>query len=877
MLILRTLNKTRTMKKLFFTLLVLLSGGVLFAQTKMDKALLQELSQQDRSARHKVMVTMATDYDAVAGMVNHVYLNKEQRRQQIVSERKRYCEASQQEVMLLLSEAQGRGKVSNIHSFWVFNGFSCEADADLIEALANRNDIAWIYSDKTRRFLPEGEVARPIETVRGNAWHVDKVNAPAVWDYNNGSGYTGQGVVVAVLDTGVNYDHLDIANSMWDGGAEYPHHGYDVINHDDDPMDDHGHGSHCAGIVAGQGVAGTQTGVAPDAKVMAVKIMSAGGEGSDAELFEGVEFAVEHGADILSCSFGDLGTGGNAAYRQVYETVLQAGVVAAVAAGNDGQTQYSCPVPFNIESPGNCPPPWLHPDQKRLAEGGLTSVICIGATDANDAHAAYSSVGPATWAEGSFIGEYNDYPYENGNAAKPGLIRPDISAPGSNVTSLNYATNNGYVEYDGTSMATPCAAGVMALLLEADPALTPAQIDSLIELTATKIGNVKKNNIVGSGRINALAAINALFFHGPTNLTIANEGYDVSLQWDEAAGAVQYMVYRDGMQVGVTTTSTTYNDHLQYAGDYTYYVVGQFDDGSLSLPSNYVFLNIPLTIETEVINDNRVNLTWNLPEALYEDFESGNLYQHMWINDANRPWEVTSSTAHSGTYSVKSTNTGMFTNSKISLAVNVATTCTLSYWAHINCFPLNGGALFIDNVQYGETINNVKPWTQYSVALSPGNHILEWRYGNQLGEGEYDNAFYIDDVAVGNLFTVYRANCDGSGMETISTNLATAEFVDHGWDNLPEGNYKYGVSTDGGTNITWSECIEKDYTSVEEGFSSSTIKHITIVNTLGQVVYDAAADSDISARVLERYPNGVYVVNILTDKGVVTRKVGNIQ
>ena len=843
---------------------------------KIDESLLHDLNQGDREVKHHIMVRMADDYDVVASAINKMYLSKEQRREAVVSERKRYCEASQREVMLLLAEAQTKGQVANLHAFWVFNGFSCEADAAMVEALATRNDIAWIYADKTRHLLPEGEVARPVD-VRGNAWHVDKVKAPEVWNHNDGNGYTGQGVVVAVLDTGVNYNHLDIAGSMWDGGADYPHHGYDVINHDDDPFDDHGHGTHCAGIVAGQGTSGTQTGIAPDAKVMAVKVMSSGGEGSDEQLFEGVEFALVHGADILSCSFGDMGTGGNGVYRQVYETVLQMGVVAAVAAGNDGQTQYSCPVPMNIESPGNCPPPWLHPDQRRLVEGGLTAVVCVGATDINDSHSDFSSVGPVTWTDGDFIGDYHDYPYENGNADKPGLIRPDISAPGSNIISLNYATNNGYVEYDGTSMATPCVAGVMALLLEADPSLTPAQIDSIIELTATKIGNVTKNNTVGSGRINALAAVNALFYHGPTNLTISNEGYNVTLQWNAAQDVVNYLVYRDGLQIGNIQSATSYADHLDYAGEYTYYVIGQFDDGSMSLPSNYVFLDLPVVMETEVVNNSRVNLSWNLPEGQYEDFESGNLYQHMWINDANNPWEITTASAHSGSYSVRSTNKGMFTTSKILLAVNVATTCTLGYWAHISCFPLNGGGFFIDNVQYGETIKDEMPWTWYSVTLLPGNHILEWRYGNQLAEGEYDNAFYIDDISVGDLFSVYRANCDGSDMECIASGLSNAQFVDHGWEQLPDGVYKYGVSTNDGQDITWSDCIEKDYTGLAETDALSGIRRVTIVNTLGQVVFDAAADADVSSQVLARYPNGVYVVNLITDKGMVTRKVGNFR
>ena len=117
-------------------------------------------------------------------------------------------------------------------------------------------------------------------------------------------------------------------------------------------------------------------------------------------------------------------------------------------------------------------------------------------------------------------------------------------------------------------------------------------------------------------------------------------------------------------------------------------------------------------------------------------------------------------------------------------------------------------------MQYGETLKDDVPWTRYTVAISPGNHILEWKYANQLAEGEYDNAFYIDDITVGNTYSIYRANCDGSNVELIASNIADAHYVDYGWDALPIGQYKYGISTDGGNTIAWffslfCECVIK--------------------------------------------------------------------
>ena len=818
---------------------------------------------------HRVIVVMEQQCDNVEMCRKTQFMDKAQKREFVINELQAFCQASQAEVLNFV--ANFGEEVQDIHPFWSVNAFACLASNEVIMQLEARHDVAFVYHDELRRMLPENEKSYPVES-KDNAWHVDKVNAPAVWNYNGTTGYTGNGVVVAILDTGVNYNHIDIAGSMWDGGPEFPHHGYDVVNHDNDPMDDYMHGTHCAGIVAGQGNAGTQTGIAPGAKIMAVKIMDETGYGGDAQIIEGIEFALAHGADILSCSFGDPETGGYALFRQLYETVLDAGVVAAVAAGNVGDTQYTYPKPFNIEAPGNCPPPWFHPDQ--TLHGGHTAVVCVGATDANDKHSSFSSVGPVTWAEGANIGDYNDYPYQVGDPDLTGLIRPDISAPGSSITSLNYANNTGYVAHDGTSMATPCAAGVMALLLEANPALSPAEIDSIIELTAVKIGNFKKNNITGSGRIDALAAINALFFHGPSGLTADFDGDNVELSWDAPSSVVSYEVYRDGLRIANNVSSTTYTDHLNYGGNYTYYVTAVLDNGITTLPSNYVFINKTVEIEAEVINNQRVDLTWNMPNSIVDGFESGDFYQNMWFNDASSPWVVSTNNPYEGVYSAKSTNTGMFSSSSLSLGVNVPVTCVISYQARISCFPLNGGGFFIDNVQQGETIKDEVPWTRYSFTLDPGSHQLQWKYVNQLAEGEYENAFYIDDITVGNPFSIYRDNCNGGTPELIAEKVAEAHYVDYGWDALPIGQYKYGVSNDEGLNIAWSECLPKNVMALDETDSEiNEIRRITIINTLGQVLYDAHAEKDDSTTVLERFPEGIYIVRLMTDQGMVTRKV----
>lgn len=158
-----------------------------------------------------------------------------------------------------------------------------------------------------------------------------------------------------------------------------------------------------------------------------------------------------------------------------------------------------CPIPNNVRVPGGCPPPYLDPDQMEIP-GGLSCVVAVGAVTENDTATTFTSHGPVTWQDT----EFSDYPYEPGM----GLIRPDVCAPGDMIWSLD---NNNIQDYDyrsGTSQATPCVAGIVALMLHANPELTPAAICQILEETALKL-TPNKSNITGLGRVDALAAVQA--------------------------------------------------------------------------------------------------------------------------------------------------------------------------------------------------------------------------------------------------------------------------------------------------------------------------------------------------------------------------------
>lgn len=459
-----------------------------------------------QEGKTKINIVLKDQSDAAALCREASWLpSKRERREHVIATLKRQAEQTQHDLMATLRELGRNGLVSEIRPLWIVNSVSCLADLAVIHELETRNDIMAVFPCEPLPLLDDSP-ALPAE--RGDsreiAQNLLQVNAELVWDL----GYTGEGVLVGIIDTGVSLTHADLQGRFWDGGPEYPNHGYDFYSHDDDPSDTHGHGTHVAGTIVGNGASGTQTGVAPDAKIMVLKVFHGEDNLTEPTLWiEAMQFALEHGADVLNMSLGQPLPNDEMKLmtRQACDNTLAAGVVAAVCAGNSRPIQMLAPVPYNIWSPGDCPPPHLHEDQL-VNPGGTSCVVCVGAVDNNDVLGGFSSEGPATW---SSVAPYNDYPYTSNSSTHIGLIRPDVCAPGVNIKSLDYATNNGYCLKSGTSMATPCVAGTIALMLSKNPELTPAEIDEILERTAVPLSEHKSNDF-GSGRINALAAVNAV-------------------------------------------------------------------------------------------------------------------------------------------------------------------------------------------------------------------------------------------------------------------------------------------------------------------------------------------------------------------------------
>jgi serine protease len=267
------------------------------------------------------------------------------------------------------------------------------------------------------------------------------VRLPAAWDRTIGSRY----VEIGVLDTGVDRDHPDLAAKLLPG--------WDAVHGDSDPSDDNGHGTFVAGVAAGRADNGEGTaGVAWRSRIIPVKVLGANGSGNDADVVEGIEWAVAHGADVINMSLG--GEGHSTAIDTWVDYALDHDVAVVAAAGNDGEDTPNYPA----------------------ASAG---VVSVGATDIDGQLAHFSNWGDTV----------------------------DLVAPGMDIAST--ANGGGYAVGDGTSFASPLTAGVVALVRAVEPDLSARDVDNRVVNTAKDIAGQGRDPWTGRGLLDAAAAVGA--------------------------------------------------------------------------------------------------------------------------------------------------------------------------------------------------------------------------------------------------------------------------------------------------------------------------------------------------------------------------------
>ncbi len=199
----------------------------------------------------------------------------------------------------------------------------------------------------------------------------DDMNIEKAWDHITDC----SSVVVAVVDSGVNYNQEDLAANMWNGGFNFPNHGFDYVDSDNDPMDLNGHGTHVAGIIGavGNNAKGT-TGVCWTASIMAVRVLDATGSGSDVTIIQGIDFAITNGAKVINMSLGHGGAFSQA-FSDAITSAQSSGVVVVVSAGN---------ATSNIDAAGGAHYP---------CNFTQPNLVCVAALDPNYALASFSNYG----------------------------------------------------------------------------------------------------------------------------------------------------------------------------------------------------------------------------------------------------------------------------------------------------------------------------------------------------------------------------------------------------------------------------------------------------------------------------------------------------
>ncbi len=429
------------------------------------------------------------------------------------------------------------------------NGFAASASVDEISLLSSLAPGAVLYPD----LLVQATLTE----------NIDRIGADEVWESTDTSGVpvTGEGIVVAVIDTGIDCSHPDLGGGI--GPAYKVIGGYDFINDDSDPMDDNGHGTHVAGIVAANGEI---LGVAPSAKLLAYKVLGADGSGSMSDVILAIDAALDPDgdgrtddhADIISMSLGGAGDSDDPVCLAVGEAV-SLGVVVVIAAGNEG------------------------PSLGTVASPGLTEcAVTVGAVDSSGLVANFSSRGPADGL----------------------MMKPEISAPGVQIVSTvpysgtKYCSSTGYMAMSGTSMATPHVSGAAALLLQAHPDWTPQMVKSALVSGSQDRG--EPHWIGGAGELWVPGSIDSVFFSSTPLVSYGLAG----------GASVTVSVSNPGTATSVTLTS---DDWLALDADGSRATVVGTSLSSVSPPSLSLSYNgagsFTLTVSADVSS---------VPEGYYD-------------------------------------------------------------------------------------------------------------------------------------------------------------------------------------------------------------------------------------------------------------------
>ncbi len=368
-------------------------------------------------------------------------------------------------LLATLDGAMKQGQAHTVRSFWISPVIALDAQPELIAQLAQHPDVVQVRPDAQIALAPTPFAdASAVEDAL--PWHLSLINVGLA---QQALGLDGSGVVVANLDTGVDWQHPALLAKYRGYRGRLPaiHRGNWHVSTDEGyvyPGDGYGHGTHTMGTLVGGDGEGHRIGVAPGARWIAVKVFNNAGYTRESWIHDAFQWVIAPegdptlAPDIVNSSWGSE-VGSDERFRPDVKALRAAGILPVFSAGNDG------PFSGTIGSPASFP-----------------EAFAVAAVDNEKLVARFSSRGPSSWGE----------------------VKPEIAAPGVEIVSS--FPGGGYRSADGTSMAAPHVAGVAALLLQADPTLAPDQLEALLIGTAEPLGATVPNQATGWGLVNAYAA-----------------------------------------------------------------------------------------------------------------------------------------------------------------------------------------------------------------------------------------------------------------------------------------------------------------------------------------------------------------------------------
>ncbi|MFP5451237.1 MAG: S8 family peptidase [Thermoleophilia bacterium] len=369
------------------------------------------------------------------------------------------------------------GEVSgDVRSFWLVNAIAFSGTPAEVREVAAHPSVADVDLDPVVRVTDDAvTTATPFATAPEGNWGLAAISTQTAWRQ---FGLRGEGVRVGSIDTGIAPGHADLAGKVvaW----------RDFVNGAPNPYDDNGHGTHTAGTIAGGSAGGGPIGVAPGARLVVAKAMGANGAGPGSALLAAAEWMTDPDGNpgtadhpsVVNNSWSSS-SANDTWFRPMVRRWRDLGIVPVFSAGNTG------PGAQTIGSPA-----------------GYPEVVAVGAIDRANATASFSSRGPVVWQ--NLDGQ--------GPAAGTTITKPDVAAPGINIVS---SVGNGYLSYSGTSMASPHVAGLVALLRQANPGLSPDQIADILRGTAADLGAAGPDFQTGAGRVDANRAVAAALGAAP--------------------------------------------------------------------------------------------------------------------------------------------------------------------------------------------------------------------------------------------------------------------------------------------------------------------------------------------------------------------------